>query len=125
MKLKLLFVVNVDWFFLSHRLPIALEALRQGYEVHVATLLTDKIKVLEGNGLVIHPLSLDRSSAGLLAASREVLQIYRIFKEVKPDIVHLVTIKPVLFGGLVARFRACQLSFQLSLAWVSCLWLKE
>ncbi len=36
-KTKLLFVVNVDWFFMSHRLPIALEAMRRGYEVHLAT----------------------------------------------------------------------------------------
>ena len=45
---KLLFVVNVDWFFLSHRLPIALEAQRQGYEVHIATGLTDKLDELLG-----------------------------------------------------------------------------
>ena len=45
MSRKLLFVVNVDWFFLSHRLPIALEAMRQGYEVHLATGLTDKFRV--------------------------------------------------------------------------------
>lgn len=37
MKKKLMFVVNVDWFFMSHRLPIAPEAMRQGYEVHIAT----------------------------------------------------------------------------------------
>ena len=86
MKLKLLFVVNVDWFFLSHRLPIALEALRQGYEVHLATTLTDKIKLLQGYGLVIDPLSLDRSGAGLWAASHEAWQIYRLFKDVKPDV---------------------------------------
>lgn len=104
MKLKLLFVVNVDWFFLSHRLPIAQEALRQGYEVHIATTLTDKIKVLQNHGLVIHPLKLDRSGTGLWAASQEAWQMYRLFKDVKPDIVHLVTIKPVLFGGLAARF---------------------
>jgi len=31
-KKKLLFIVNVDWFFISHRLPIALKALEAGYE---------------------------------------------------------------------------------------------
>lgn len=103
MNRKLLFVVNVDWFFLSHRLPIALEALRQGYEVHIATALTDKITVLQDHGFVVHPLSLDRSSVGLWTASHEIWQIYRVFKDVKPDVVHLVTIKPVLFGGLAAR----------------------
>ena len=40
---KLLFIVNVDWFFISHRLPIAVEAIKQGYEVHIATTVTDKL----------------------------------------------------------------------------------
>ena len=39
---KILFIVNVDWFFISHRLPIALAAIKQGYEVHVACGITDK-----------------------------------------------------------------------------------
>lgn len=104
MSRTLLFVVNVDWFFLSHRLPIALEALRQGYQVHIATSLTDKLDELQRHGLVMHPLALDRSSAGLGNAWRTILQLWRIFRVVQPDVVHLITIKPVLLGGLVARF---------------------
>ena len=100
---RLLFVVNVDWFFLSHRLPIALEAIRQGYDVHIATGLTDKKCELERQGLVVHPLGLDRSSAGFGNARRTTAQLWQIFRAVRPDVVHLVTIKPVLFGGLVAR----------------------
>jgi len=99
----LLFVVNVDWFFLSHRLPIALEAMRQGYQVHIATGLTDKLNELQRNGLVVHPLVLDRSSAGLGNTWRTMVQLLQIFRAVQPDVVHLVTIKPVLLGGLVAR----------------------
>ena len=33
MPKKILFVVNVDWFFISHRLLLATEALQRGYEV--------------------------------------------------------------------------------------------
>ena len=103
MNRRLLFVVNVDWFFLSHRLPIALEALRQGYEVHIATGLTDKRAELERHGLVVYPLALDRSSTGLGNAWRTLVQLWQVFRAVRPDVVHLVTIKPVLLGGLVAR----------------------
>jgi glycosyltransferase involved in cell wall biosynthesis len=99
----LLFVVNVDWFFLSHRLPIALEAQRQGYQVHIATGLTDKLDELKRHGLVVHPLTLDRSSAGLGNAWQTMAQLWKVFRAVRPDVVHLVTIKPVLLGGLVAR----------------------
>src|SRR5665647_885072 len=103
MSRTLLFVVNVDWFFLSHRLPIALAAQRQGYQVHVATGLTDKLEELQRHGLVVHPLSLDRSSTGLGNALRTMIELWKIFRSVQPDLVHLVTIKPVLLGGLVAR----------------------
>lgn len=103
MSRTLMFVVNVDWFFLSHRLPIALEALRQGYQVHIATGLTDKLDELQRHGLVVHPLALDRSSAGLGNALRTMVELWRVLRAVRPGVVHLVTIKPVLLGGLVAR----------------------
>jgi glycosyltransferase involved in cell wall biosynthesis len=101
---KLLFVVNVDWFFLSHRLPIALAAKKAGFEVHIATGITDKLGVLQAHGLKVHALSLVRGGVGLLNALQTALNLRHIIKQVKPDVVHLVTIKPVLLGGLVARW---------------------
>jgi len=103
MSRKLLFVVNVDWFFLSHRLPIALKAMKLGFQVHIATGLTDKLNELQRNGLVVHPLALDRSSTSFIDAWHTMAQLWQIFRTVRPDVVHLVTIKPVLLGGLVAR----------------------
>ncbi len=104
MSLKILIVVNVDWFFLSHRLPIALEAQQQGYRVHIATFLTDKMEELQGHGLVVHPLkAMDRNSTSLGKVLRTMLDLWQIFRVVRPSVVHLVTTKPVLLGGLVAR----------------------
>lgn len=100
---KLLFVVNVDWFFLSHRLPVALEAMRRGYEVHIAVGLTDRLDELRAHGLVVHPLPLDRSSTGLWRELRTFAEVLRVMRLVRPDVAHLVTIKPVLFGGIAAR----------------------
>ena len=60
-KKKLLFVVNVDWGFLSHCLPIAIRAIKQGFEVYIVTTITNKLDLLESNGLVVHPLKLQRS----------------------------------------------------------------
>lgn len=104
MSRTLLFVVNVDWFFLSHRLPIALAARKAGFEVHIATGITDKQTVLESYGLKVHPLGLVRGGVGFLNAVKTVWDLSRIFTLVRPDVVHLVTIKPVLLGGLVARW---------------------
>ena len=100
---KLLFIVNTDWFFLSHRLPIAKEALNQGYEVHIATTISDKLIVLKNNGLIVHPLKLHRSNVRIISLASEFQEMLSIMRKVKPDIVHLVTIKPVLLGGIAAR----------------------
>lgn len=104
MNKKLLFVVNVDWFFVSHRLPIALKAQQEGYEVHIVTSVTDKKIILESYGFKVHPLALVRSGLGAFNALKIIFELRRIFKSVQPDVVHLVTIKPVLLGGLVARW---------------------
>jgi glycosyltransferase involved in cell wall biosynthesis len=103
MKKKLMFVVNVDWFFMSHRLPIALEAIKQGYEVHIATSLTNQKDAMEEYGLLVHPISINRRSVNVFGTLRTFWKILDAFLKVKPDIVHLVTIKPVLLGGIAAR----------------------
>ena len=92
--------------FYHHRLPIALEAMRQGYEVHIATALTDQLAVLESYGFVVHPLTLNRSGVGIWAIGKPFWQIFRVCKIIKPDVVHFVTIKPVLFGSC-GSFSSC------------------
>lgn len=103
MKYKLLIIVNVDWFFLSHRLPIAVEAVRLGYEVHIATTITGSVDKLERNGLIVHPLNIHRSHGGLGVIFSEFFAMLSVIRVVVPDVVHLVTIKPVLLGGVAAR----------------------
>ena len=100
---KILFLVNVDWFFVSHRLPIALQAQKEGYEVHVACKFSSHYDFLSSCGFNLHSISFDRSGAGFLYELRTLFSIRRLFKLVAPDLVHAVTIKPVLYGGVAAR----------------------
>ena len=100
---KLLFVVNVDWFFVSHRLSIAKQAQKVGYDVHLATGITDQHQLIVDSGIVVHPLRLHRSNSGLISVLREFIEIYSVVRSISPDVVHLVTIKPVLLGGIASR----------------------
>jgi len=102
-KKKLLFIVNVDWFFISHRLPIALKAMEEGYEVYLLCAVTDKTEYLESLGLIVHPFSFSRSGKNIFNELACVFGLYKQIKSIKPDLVHLVTIKPVLYGGVAAR----------------------
>ena len=98
-SMKLLFIVNVDWFFISHRLPIALAAIEKGYEVHIACGITDRRSELEALDIVVHPLSISRSGTNLLKELKVIKEMSAVVKRISPDVVHLVTIKGVLYGG--------------------------
>jgi len=100
---RLLFMVNDPGFFLSHRLPVALAAQHAGYEVHVATADGPAISDIPVKELEHHVLPLSRSGKNLFLEFGTLVAIYRLFRRINPDVVHLVTIKPVLYGGIVAR----------------------
>lgn len=106
MNKRLLFIVNVDWFFLSHRIDVALAAQREGYQVHIAVGITDHQELLESHDLHVHPLKLKRGYSGLLSELRAFFEIRRLMRAVQPDLVHLVTIKPVIYGALALRFQS-------------------
>jgi hypothetical protein len=99
-KTKILFIVNVDWFFLSHRLPIALKALEMGYEVHLACAQTRSLDFLSVAGINVHPFAMKRGPVTFFSDLLVMFKIFFLIREVRPDILHLITIKPIIFGGL-------------------------
>jgi glycosyltransferase involved in cell wall biosynthesis len=102
---KILYVVNIPRFFVSHRLPLALASQAHGYEVHVATATDDPDQVakIQATGLPFHPLPLSQHGTSLLTEMRTLWALLRLYRTLKPDVVHHVSIKPVLYGGIAAR----------------------
>lgn len=101
---KLLFVVNTGSFFISHRLPLAVAARSAGFEVHVLTQAdADDAAVLAAEEIVLHGVPLKRGSLSVLADLRYLMEVVRVMRRIRPDIVHNVTIKPVLYGTVAAR----------------------
>lgn len=103
-KLKILYIVNEPWFFLSHRLPIAVEAQEQGYTIHVATRAGEAVSEILDKGFIHHEISLSRNGSSVPTELSSLLDIWKLINSVKPDVLHLVTIKPVLYGGIASRF---------------------
>src|SRR5229473_1512046 len=100
---KLLFLVTEDWYFWSHRLPVARAARDAGFEVVVASRVQDHGGPIRAEGFRLCPLPWRRRGDGILGAGRALITIAALFRRERPDIVHLVALKPVLFGGLAAR----------------------
>lgn len=100
--LRLVYLVTEDWYFVSHRLPMARAAKAAGYEVHVVTRVDRCRAQIEAEGFVVHPTDLARGSLRpdrLLAAARAVRARYR---EIRPDLVHHVAVQCVVIGLIAA-----------------------
>lgn len=100
---RLLFVVNNPAFFMSHRLPVAQAAQRAGYDVHVATMDGPAVADIVALGMTHHVIPMTRSGKRPLQELGTLLALLRLFRRLRPRVVHLVTIKPVLYGGIAAR----------------------
>jgi glycosyltransferase involved in cell wall biosynthesis len=96
----LLYVVNVPWYFVAQWLALARGAREAGYEVHVATADDEGADELGAEGFPLHFLPVTRRG---LAPIRESSAICRLYRRLRPDLVHHLTIKPVVLGGVCAR----------------------
>ena len=99
---RVLFLVTEDRFFWSHRLPLARAALRNGYEVIVATRVSSYAERIRAEGFRLIPLRLIRESYSPLKELRAIHQLRKIYAAERPDIVHQVALKPVLYGSIAA-----------------------
>jgi glycosyltransferase involved in cell wall biosynthesis len=95
--------VTEDWYFWSHRLPVARAARDAGFDVVVATRVGVHGERIRAEGFRLCPVAWRRRGDGLIGAMRAVAAIARLYRAERPDIVHHVALKPVLFGGLAAR----------------------
>jgi glycosyltransferase involved in cell wall biosynthesis len=100
---KLVYFVTVDWFFCSHFIDRAVAAREAGYEVVVVTHVDRHRDLITNVGLRLLPLQVSRSSLNPLQAIAALLQLIRIYKIERPDLIHHVALKPILLGGLAAR----------------------
>jgi len=100
---KLLFLVTEDWYFCSHRLPAARAARAAGFDVVVATRVRAHGDRIRDEGFALRPIGWRRRGDGLVGAGRAIAEIARLYRAERPDVVHHIALKSVLFGGIALR----------------------
>lgn len=90
---------------MSHRLNLATEALEKGYIVGLLCNQGNKINIIKEKGIEVFNYDLSRTSLNPLNHIKTIIQIFKVFKLFKPDLIHAVAIKPVIFSSLVSKFQ--------------------
>ena len=103
----LLFVVSEDWYFLSHRLPMAEAAQNAGWQVHVAARMSTGADEIARRGFTVHPFDWRRANVSPFKVIGEVLRLRALYKRLRPDLIHHVAMKPILVGSLAAVGFGC------------------
>ena len=99
---RLLYVVTEDWYFLSHRLPMARAARAAGFEVHVATNVGEDADAIVGEGFTLHPVRFVRGRLSPFLSIGTILALRRLRRDIAPVIVHHVALQASVLGVVAA-----------------------
>lgn len=106
--MRLLYVVTPAQYFLSHRLGLARAAAAAGWDVHVAVPAgQEQVRIREA-GLTPHEIDLCRSIGTPQREMRSFAALVRLIRRLRPDLVHAVSPKAAVLGGLAARLLGCR-----------------
>ena len=105
MPQRIAYIVTEDWYFLSHRLPMARAARAAGFDVHVLCRVDAGAEAIRSEGFTLHPLGWSRGSVSPAGNARAVAEIAGVLGRIRPDIVHNIAMKPALLGSLAALRR--------------------
>ena len=100
---NLVYIVNVDWFFISHRLPLAEEAIKRGFNVFIVCKDTGKFNKLRDIGAIPINLNFKRSGYNFFNDFITIIKLFIILKKIKPQIVHTVTLKVSIIAALIHK----------------------
>jgi len=99
---KIIFFVTEDWYFFSHRLPVAMALKQAGLDVILVTRIHQHQERIEQLGIQVIPIDLKREGRNLFQEIKIIFKVAKIYHREKPDCVHHVAAKPVLYGSIAA-----------------------
>lgn len=102
MENRILYVDNRVKYVLSHRIPWLEGAREAGFDVHVTTLTAGEGARIEEAGFPYHAISDTTRSNNPLYELQLIARLYTLYRRLQPDIVHHITLRSILYGGVVS-----------------------
>jgi glycosyltransferase involved in cell wall biosynthesis len=99
----LVFLLTEDWFFASHFLTRALAAKAAGWRVILIAYSGTATQAIRAAGIEVIPVAFIRRRTNPIAEFLFTLQLAKLYRRLRPDLVHHIALKPILVGGIAAR----------------------
>ncbi len=107
-NLKILFITTEDFALISHRMPLAKKLIESGHKVYLGAnpspepRLSEITEILAKNSITFTPIKFSRGGTNPIHDMQTIRQIIKVIRQIKPDLIHAVAIKPCLYGGIAA-----------------------
>ena len=82
---------------------MAEQAVKEGWDVYVACEDTGRSQEIESKGIIFINLPFSRSGTNPINEIKTLFNFYKIYNKIRPDIVHHITLKPVIYGSVVSK----------------------
>ena len=102
MAKRLIYIVSEDWVFVSHRLTLAKQAIKDGYDVTAITNISNHEDVLLSAGLKVFNINFHRSFKRPFSDVHSIYQLIKLFRLLKPEVIHNIGLKISLISSIAA-----------------------
>ncbi|MCH7696254.1 MAG: glycosyltransferase family 4 protein [Proteobacteria bacterium] len=103
---KIVYLISEDWYFYSHRFDLAKASIKQGYQVTLITRVGQYGDIITKAGINLIDVNFRRAVGNPLADLIVLFRVSGIYRKIKPDIVHHVSLKPILIGSIACLFNS-------------------
>ncbi len=102
-KRKITICSNTSWYLYNFRKGLIKALIDRDYEVILISPIDDYSKRLKDLGCKHYSIKLDNKGTNPIKDINLMYQFYQLFTKIEPDILLIFTIKPNIYGGIVAK----------------------
>lgn len=100
--MRIAIVLNTSWNIYNFRMNFVKTLLAKGYEVHTVAPVDAFTPHLKDMGCHHHPVRMDSRGINPVKDFALLVELWSIYRKVKPDIILHYTIKPNVYGSMAA-----------------------
>jgi len=100
---KIAISINTSWNVINFRLGLLQALQRENYEINVVAPYDEYSENFEKMGFKYHPIQINNKGTNPLEDIKLIIDYYRIYSKMKPDIILHYTIKPNVYGSIAAN----------------------
>ncbi|MGE0771514.1 MAG: glycosyltransferase family 4 protein [Cyclobacteriaceae bacterium] len=100
--MRIAIVLNTSWNIYNFRMNFIRALQKEGHEIHTVAPADDYTHFLMEAGCIHHKVRMDSRGANPVKDSALIVELWSIYRKMKPDIILHYTVKPNVYGTIAA-----------------------